>query len=61
MTKEPKLHSAMRIVPEWTSYDVEIKALWEEFRKAGVNKTKKQGLPGDKDSTEAAEDIHEEL
>ena len=29
-TKEPKLKSAVRIVPEWTGYDQEIKALWEE-------------------------------
>ena len=30
LTKEPKLESAVRIVSEWTSYDQEIKALWEE-------------------------------
>ena len=30
MTKEPKLKSAVRIVPEWTDYDLEIKALWEK-------------------------------
>ena len=33
MTKEPKLDSASRIVPEWTDYDMEIKTLWEEFSK----------------------------
>ncbi|CAK9292983.1 unnamed protein product [Gordionus sp. m RMFG-2023] len=27
MTKEPKLHSAMRIIPEWVDYDNEIKEL----------------------------------
>lgn len=27
LTKEPKLTSAVRIVPEWTSYDTEIKQL----------------------------------
>ncbi|KAI1724172.1 UDP-glucose:Glycoprotein glucosyltransferase domain-containing protein [Ditylenchus destructor] len=30
LTKEPKLDSAMRIVPEWTAYDNEIKALNQE-------------------------------
>lgn len=29
LTKEPKLTSAMRIVPEWTDYDREIRALQE--------------------------------
>ena len=27
MTKEAKLQAAMRILPEWTGYDEEIKAL----------------------------------
>lgn len=27
LTKEPKLAGAVRIVPEWTSYDEEIKSL----------------------------------
>ena len=27
LTKEPKLTSAVRIAPEWTSYDTEIKQL----------------------------------
>uniref|UniRef100_W5KUJ0 UDP-glucose ceramide glucosyltransferase-like 1 n=1 Tax=Astyanax mexicanus TaxID=7994 RepID=W5KUJ0_ASTMX len=30
-TKEPKLSAAVRIVPEWTSYDSEIKQLKENF------------------------------
>uniref|UniRef100_UPI00358F5325 UDP-glucose:glycoprotein glucosyltransferase 1 n=1 Tax=Myxine glutinosa TaxID=7769 RepID=UPI00358F5325 len=30
MTKEPKLTAAMRIVPEWNSYDAEVKRLWKE-------------------------------
>lgn len=29
LTKEPKLVSAMRIVPEWTSYDQEVRLLQE--------------------------------
>ena len=29
MTKEPKLQAAVRIVPEWTSYDEEIKQLMQ--------------------------------
>ncbi len=32
LTKEPKLQSAMRIVPEWIDYDNEIKVLSEKFR-----------------------------
>ena len=31
LTKEPKLASAMRIVPEWNTYDAEIKRLIDEF------------------------------
>lgn len=31
LTKEPKLTSAVRIVPEWTSYDTEIKHLQDQF------------------------------
>ena len=30
LTKEPKLTSAVRIVPEWTSYDTEIKQLQDQ-------------------------------
>ncbi len=29
LTKEPKLNAAVRIVPEWTSYDNEIKELMQ--------------------------------
>ena len=39
MTKEPKLDSAMRIVPEWTDYDKEIKRLQAQFEKDGGVKT----------------------
>lgn len=31
-TKEPKLVSAMRIIPEWKDYDIEIKQLFEEYK-----------------------------
>ena len=31
LTKEPKLTSAMRIVPEWKAYDDEVRRLQEEF------------------------------
>jgi UDP-glucose:glycoprotein glucosyltransferase len=34
LTKEPKLTSAMRIIPEWKAYDEEIKALQAEFESA---------------------------
>lgn len=33
MTKEAKLSAAMRIVPEWTEYDGEIKALQARVRR----------------------------
>ncbi|XP_022654078.1 UDP-glucose:glycoprotein glucosyltransferase 1-like isoform X2 [Varroa jacobsoni] len=32
-TKEPKLAAAARIVPEWTSYDEELKKMIEEYEK----------------------------
>ena len=56
MTKEPKLESAMRIVPEWTSYDSEIKALWEELKETGTHKTQ-----GGKSKGKSGEHIHSEL
>lgn len=31
MTKEPKLKAAMRIAPEWKSYDYEIKVFWDSI------------------------------
>lgn len=31
-TKEPKLDAAARIVPEWTAYDDEIRAVLERAR-----------------------------
>ena len=34
LTKEPKLTSAVRIVPEWTSYDTEIKQLQDRVTAA---------------------------
>ncbi|MCP9263039.1 UDP-glucose:glycoprotein glucosyltransferase [Dirofilaria immitis] len=33
-TKEPKLESAMRIIPEWKDYDTEIKTLFDERSKS---------------------------
>ena len=36
MTKEPKLKAAVRIVPEWTSYDNEIKELWNDYHSNGT-------------------------
>lgn len=38
MTKEPKLKAAVRIAPEWTGFDEEIKALQEQFSKNKTNK-----------------------
>nr|CDS32366.1 UDP glucose:glycoprotein glucosyltransferase 1 [Hymenolepis microstoma] len=34
LTKEPKLKAAKRIIPDWTSFDEEIKELQEEFSKS---------------------------
>lgn len=31
LTKEPKLEAAVRIAPEWTGYDEEIKQLQDRF------------------------------
>ncbi|VDL35218.1 unnamed protein product [Hymenolepis diminuta] len=40
LTKEPKLQAAKRIIPEWTSFDEEIRELQEEFgREAPVSTT----------------------
>jgi len=36
LTKEPKLTSAVRIVPEWTSYDTEIKQLQDRVAASNV-------------------------
>ena len=36
LTKEPKLTSAVRIVPEWTSYDTEIKQLQDRIAASNV-------------------------
>lgn len=33
MTKEAKLTAAVRIVPEWTNYDEEIKRLQQRIQK----------------------------
>ena len=59
MTKEPKLDSAMRIVPEWTDYDMEIKALWEEFRKTSSSTRKEDD--GEATRTVAQDHVHGEL
>lgn len=39
-TKEPKLDSAMRIIPEWKDYDAEIKALFDIRSKNHTGQTK---------------------
>ena len=39
LTKEPKLTSARRIVPEWTSYDTEIQQLQESMEAERPSKT----------------------
>ncbi|XP_002732378.1 UDP-glucose:glycoprotein glucosyltransferase 1-like, partial [Saccoglossus kowalevskii] len=52
LTKEPKLTAAMRIIPEWTDYDNEIKALQDRIANSSV-KTKTE--------SSKTKDIHVEL
>ncbi|VDK65586.1 unnamed protein product [Onchocerca ochengi] len=52
-TKEPKLDSAMRIIPEWKDYDTEIKTLLDERSKKHVEESRK--------SEHEANDEHAEL
>ena len=35
LTKEPKLSVAMRLLPEWTEYDREVRDLQERVARAG--------------------------
>ncbi|XP_022095271.1 UDP-glucose:glycoprotein glucosyltransferase 1-like isoform X2 [Acanthaster planci] len=56
LTKEPKLESAVRIVPEWTGYDNEIKALQERVAQGLTT----QSVGGDKTQANPADD-HTEL
>ena len=37
MTKEPKLSAAVRIIPDWTNYDNEIKNLQRRFATSTLN------------------------
>jgi len=39
MTKENKLDSARRIIPEWTAYDNEATEFQESLKKKGILKT----------------------
>ena len=52
LTKEPKLVSAMRIVPEWTSYDQEVRLLQERVAQ-GQSASPQQ--PKDRDKGEETE------
>ncbi|GMT03040.1 hypothetical protein PENTCL1PPCAC_25214, partial [Pristionchus entomophagus] len=56
-TKEPKLESAMRIIPEWREYDAEIKrVIGGESRGTGSS-----GDSGEKGADSREEQEHEEL
>lgn len=44
MTKEAKLQAAMRILPEWVSYDEEIKALQQKVENANRQTEKESGM-----------------
>ena len=55
LTKEPKLKSAMRIVPEWKDYDEEIKRLQEKFS------LQQDGVTGMHTDEQQQNHIHKEL
>lgn len=44
-TKEPKLVAAARIVPEWTTYDDELKKMIEEYHKEKEGGSRESGAP----------------
>ncbi|KAJ8030685.1 UDP-glucose:glycoprotein glucosyltransferase 1 [Holothuria leucospilota] len=56
LTKEPKLQAAVRIVPEWTDYDNEIKQL----QKKVLKKLEEEADETDEDSA-TGKDVHGEL
>ena len=51
-TKEPKLDSAMRIIPEWKSYDQEIKDVIAKYQKGAAGKKKVSAEKKDEDHVE---------
>ncbi|XP_071839309.1 UDP-glucose:glycoprotein glucosyltransferase 1-like isoform X2 [Apostichopus japonicus] len=57
LTKEPKLHAAVRILPEWTVYDNEIKQLQQRV----LRKLEEEEDEEDDLNLNKAKDDHEEL
>lgn len=47
MTKESKLSSAMRIIPEWKEYDDEIRLVVDRFWKERDNTTEEESQTAD--------------
>lgn len=47
MTKEPKLHSAVRIVKEWTDLDNEVRRLQERVSTQTASSKSEPAKPGD--------------
>ncbi|KAJ7328105.1 UDP-glucose:glycoprotein glucosyltransferase 1, partial [Desmophyllum pertusum] len=47
MTKEPKLHSAVRIVKEWTDLDNEVRRLQERVSSQTASSNSESAKPSD--------------
>ena len=60
LTKEPKLKSAIRIVPEWKDYDEEVKRLQERVA-AAENKGDEGDVPTFKGKSNQGKHVHKEL
>jgi len=59
LTKEPKLASAMRIAPEWTGYDQEVRLLQERVAQSPSTTPPSQGPTDPTDSSEPSEPTHD--
>lgn len=59
LTKEPKLASAMRIAPEWTGYDQEVRLLQERVAQSPSTTPPSQGPTDPTDSSEPSESTHD--
>ena len=60
LTKEPKLKSAIKIVPEWKDYDEEVKRLQERVA-AAENKGDEGDVPSFKGKSNQVIHVHKEL
>ncbi|XP_014669413.1 PREDICTED: UDP-glucose:glycoprotein glucosyltransferase 1-like [Priapulus caudatus] len=57
-TKEPKLDSAKRIVPEWTEYDNEIATLLEKFHEEQGSSSKVNAILDEKSTASKQKPVH---